>query len=471
MRSARSTSSTARVGRSPTRGGLLDSSSAGPFLRLCVVAAIAVGLSACSGAEAGPSESTATPTASATPLPGVTAASIAVGLVTLDTVQQQSQSLRLDPPKFLGLSADEVGALLPPSTSLGGRNVTVTRTEFVPPFGTPFSKIPVESTCSAQAASAVVITDVPSPALVDCLLANGSVVIDASAQPWDTTALNQRAPRLWASAGAPADVAEKVLLAQAQQRGALPQGSVTVVKGDDELLRRVAETVTIPTLTSAGLIVTPVDILKGTEEGIALGPAVDEILDTAPDLVRPMKSADYVWFSSSLGVTPERPTVPVLLVTSNNGLRSNTPDVNPEGLAAIRGLGWTPLRDMPTVPYTEPAPSSPTAAQACASAYPGIEFSTTKRSGPFSLYRWCDAVNLLRIGLGSSGTPTQDSFRDAVWASGSAWNPAAVLAEGWTPQSYTGANQARWLVGTDALGCPPAIDACVIPDPTLIPLT
>jgi hypothetical protein len=413
----------------------------------------------------------ATPQATATPLPGVTDTSIAIGVVTLDTSKQQSQDLRFKPPTFFGLSQDEVDAFLPPTATLAGRTLTVTALEFAPEFGTLVTNAPVQPTCSAQSRSAVVITDVPSTALVDCLLANGSIVIDASYQAWDTTALNQRAPRLWATATAAADIAEKVMLTQAEQRGALPAGEATVILGTDPLLRRVAESVTIPALSSAGLAVLSVEEIEEAEGGFGRGPAVERILERGPEVIRAMTILDYLAINNFTTPTAEAPTAPTLLVTSNNAISVGT--FNATGLAATRGLGWSPFRDEPTTPSAGPrtAPSSPDAGAACTSTYPDVDFENPKQFAQSFLYRWCDAVNLLRLGLRPAQAPTLDSFKESVWTNGSTWNPAAVLAQGWTPQSFAGANRARWLTGASGEGCPPATDACVVADPTLIPLS
>jgi hypothetical protein len=67
-------------------------------------------------------------------------------------------------------------------------------------------------------------------------------------------------------------------------------------------------------------------------------------------------------------------------------------------------------------------------------------------------------MNLLRIGAAPSGALTDAAFRDAIWSAGQSWNPAAVFAAGWTPNTFAGANQARWLTGNEA--CQPSTAAC-----------
>lgn len=433
---------------------------------LVSIAVIAAGLSACGGAEAGTSESATTPTASGAPLPGATATTMTVGVVAADIeALNPINTLQFRDPRFPGLSAAQAAALLPPSTELGGRTVTVNSTPFAPKNVVEAPDEPVQAICTAQKSSAIVITDVPNRPLIDCLVKNGSVVIDASTTVWDTTALNERAPLLWASATAAADTAENVLLAQAAQRNALPQGKATVIRGADDVTRRVADQITIPTLTAAGLAVTSLDEFEEAQGGFGRGPAVQELLSTDPSLVRPMTALDYGTLTGFAQPQAEDPQTPRILITSNTNpsFASGNAFVG----AASQGLGWSPFRDG-TSPGSDPQASSAAASQDCAATYPSVDFSDRSTNARSFLYRWCDAVNLLRIGTAPTGALTDAAFRDAVWSSGSAWNPAAVFANGWTSNTYTGANQARWLTGTEA--CEQGLGLCFTYAEGTIPL-
>jgi hypothetical protein len=384
---------------------------------------------------------------------------VTIGVVTADLLAINPRlDLVLRAPEFGGLTAQQVSAFLPSSFALGGRTVSVQLTPFAPKDGFTAPDEPIAGICAAQANSAIVITDVAKRDLVDCLLDNGSLVIDASTTAWDTAALAERAPMLWAPATAAADVAERVLIAEAGRRDLLRTGSALVVTGADEIDRRVAEQATIPALQASGLAVTSLNGFPENSYGTNYGLAVEELLATPPSVVRPLSVLDYFVFTGFVteplsGTTA--PPLPTFLVTSNNGLTSSPP--NRSVIRATQGLGWTPLRDR-LAQADNAAPSTPEAAAACARDYPGINFSDTATNATSYLYRWCDAVNLLRLGTASPGAATSTAFRDAVWAAGAAWQPAAVFAEGWSSGSYAGANQARWI--RDGLNCPVTIEAC-----------
>jgi len=415
-------------------------------------------------------------TASAEPaavqsLPGSDASTARLGIIT-ERFMAQTGDL---PGSFGGFNAEQISALTQSLTRVEDRSITVLSTPIT--LGGSVADRPTRDAamaCTEHRGSSIVITDVADPALIDCLIGNGSIVIDASAQPWDEAALIQRAPFLWATATATADVAELALLAQAKAAGLLATGPATIVAGPDQVTQRVAATITSPGLTADGLV--PATITVGEQvtaspttmqarDAKQFSAAVDQARrDGQTGVVRPIAPRVFSAMTSSDSFNRVRSTILITSTSWPGGplargtLSSGTAPIG----SRTALLGWSPPSDGTAMVDTPNAAGDAAAAAACQTTLK-TNLPPPGRQGAWaSLYRMCDALSLARTALSAQGTPTAADVRDTIWNASTQWQPAAVTANGWTPNTYTGANIAQWftwnpsctlMTKQDPIGC------------------
>lgn len=449
------------------RGAMITGARARSVTALLAAALFAAATLAGCGFSADAGAPSVTNAKLASPLPGSDAAGARLGIIT-----SRSKYLTLElPGRFSGLTDEQISALTASIARVGDRSVTVLSTPMT--VGVAVEGEPTRhaaKACTEQKGSSIVITDVADAGLVDCLIGNGSVVIDASAQPWDEQALARRAPFLWASATATADVAERALLAQAKTAGLLPTGPATIVTGPDETTQRVAAAITSPGLIAQGLAPQTITVevqapaSPGSAQQADLAPVIAAAQQASKagrtGIVRPLTPSIFALLASEESFSSANSKVLVTSTSSPRRVLSQSSVRSPSIGARTWLLGWAPPSDGTALVDTPNASGDEETAAACQAALGKQSPPQGQQEAWPSLYRMCDATNLARAALNTTGAPTAAGVRDAIWNTSSAWQPAAVTASGWTPNTYTGANIARWFAWNP--NCRPA----AVQDPT-----
>jgi hypothetical protein len=403
------------------------------------------------------------------PLPGITATTVNVGFNIVD-LGELSAALGFVQPDYGGVAGvtrqiqavvDHVNA----NGGMGGRQVVPNIKGYV---GGTDSPAQAQAQCSAFTqdgnAFGVIAEGLFQTNAIPCYAAARTLVFDVSLIARDQTSFEQSAPYLWSPINPEYGSFLQAQLQQMQTAGFFTGATgVLLMPADDEVSRRVTESIAKPFLAQAGVTQVQTSYVDSTNTA-SLGESVATALAAGKSrrLNRvvtvggarieavALSDAEAVGYESVWGMsTYDNPFF----------IENNTEFIIGELRNGMAGLGYSPFLDIGNASLTPtfPDPSNP-GEQLCfdivnaAGATPPENLRPNWRLAMM----YCDGIMFMKAALDrlpGTDTVTGEDFTEAVAGIGDAYRPASVFSASWGPGVYAGTNSGRALSWNATCAC------------------